>query len=123
MFRNVSILSHMKSPVPWRLSGNSSEHARVDSVIFQGVTVLGEGGGRTPLTWGDISGGLGEFATNVSVCALAGGCGERVLPRNNDGWTQDQICGRTPQPVVDGTQLPPLNMVDEQPYCGAAHRV
>ena len=117
LFRNISVASRMQSPTPWRLAGNTSENARLDGFTFQGVTVLG-----APLTTRDVvrGGGGGEYATNVTVCTLAADCGESVLPRAARGWTNDQICGRTKQPVVNGDRLPALTrdgFVGEKPYC------
>ena len=82
----------------------------MDSFIYEGVTIAGE-----PLTLAQAQAGVGEFATNVTVCEA--GCGTAVMPIGAVGWTKDQACGRTPQPYINGHQLPPIAYPGLMPYC------
>tara|TARA_B110000208_G_scaffold189036_1_gene249816 strand:- start:84 stop:686 length:603 start_codon:yes stop_codon:yes gene_type:complete len=114
ILRNVSITSAMKSPTPFRIIGNSTKNARVDTFVFDGVTMVG----GKPLTKSAVdAGGVGVYATNITVCEEGVGCADRFLPRAADEWTKDEICGRKPQPFVDGEELPPIQPHDEKPYC------
>ena len=112
LMRNISAALPFTSPTPFRVAGNVSADARVDRVVYEGVAVAG-----SPLTLAQVlkGGGLGELVTNVSVCA--DGCGDSILPTGASGWSQGQICGRTPQPYVAGKQLPPLTRPNAKPYC------
>ena len=89
LIRNLSSAQAFASPTPLRVAGNRSAGARIDRVVYEGVTIAG-----APLTLSQVQrGGLGEFVTNVSVCAAAEGCGSHILADNATGWSQDQICG------------------------------
>ena len=98
---------------PFQVSGNTSANARVDNVVFEGVRMPG---GR-PLSLADVTPGIGQLVTNVSVCKS--GCGEAILPAPAEGWSRRQTCGLAPQPAIGVKQLPPLARPDLQPWCAA----
>lgn len=80
LLRNISSSLPFASTTPFRISGNTSANARVDRVVYEGVTVAGR-----PLTLGQVQhGGLGELVTNVSVCAQ--GCGNGTRPEAPSSW-------------------------------------
>jgi hypothetical protein len=111
LLRNVSIAAPLPAPPAdaFHVAGNASEHARVDTVIYDGVTI-----GGVRLTDAQVRPGVGERASNVTVCV---GCSAELVPYASRGWTRDQICGRAPQPYIDGVQLPPLANPGMSPYC------
>lgn len=114
LLRNLSVANPFTSPTnPFRVSGNASIGARVDTVVYEGAQVAGQ-----PLSFANVQAGMGELVTNVSVCDR--GCGEAILPASAVGWSRAQVCGRTPQPAIAGKQFPSLTRADLQPWCAAA---
>lgn len=110
LVRNLTAALPFSSPDPYHVSGNISANARVDMLVYEGVRVAGK-----PLALTDVQKGIGPLVSNVTVCDQ--GCGDRILPPGAEGWTHDQICGRTPQPFIAGKQSPPLANRNLRPYC------
>lgn len=112
LLRNIDSAMPFSSPDAFHISGNRTKNARIDTVVFEGIRIAGRA-----LTRADVQSGVGTYVTNVSVCAE--GCGDRIVPSGvvPQAWTKAQICGRTPQPFINGRQLPPLAFPDIKPYC------
>ena len=111
MIRNLSAALPFASLTPFRMTGNASENARIDRVIYEGVTIAG-----TPLSVADVQrgGGEGQYVTNISVCEA--GCADAIVPLGS-GWTRAEVCGRAPQPFIAGKQLAPLTGPFNEPFC------
>ena len=116
LIRNLTSAQPFSSPTPFHVSGNESSNARIDTVVYEGVRIAGQ-----PLAMAAVQKDLGELVSNVSVCER--GCGDGILPPGGEGWSRDQVCGRTPQPYINGVQMPPLANRDPLPYCAAAGRI
>ena len=99
---------------PYLVSGNASEQARIDTLVYEDVRVAGK-----PLSEEEVNKGIGELVSNVTVCET--GCGNGILPPSSRGWSEEQICGRSPQPSINGTRLPPLTNPHLKPYCSSEH--
>ena len=113
LIRNLSSSMPFASPQPFHVSGNASANARIDNIVYEGVTIAGN-----PLTELELQqgGGMGQLVTNVTVCGHGQGCGNTILTQNSV-WSNAQVCGRTPQPSINGVQFPPLSDPDLMPYC------
>jgi hypothetical protein len=110
LLRNVKSTMAFVAPDPFHVSGNVTEDARVDLIVYEGVEIAGK-----MLTAAEVQAGVGPYVSNVSVCDQ--GCGNKIVPVGAIGWTKDQVCGRSPQPFVNGKQLPPLAGRNVFPYC------
>lgn len=92
----------------FQLLGNSTR-SWTDTVVYDNVTIAGK-----PISLEDVKPGIGPFVADVSVCT---GCVTQMFPSLADGtgWSVAETCMQAPQPVVDGTQLPPLTPVYPSP--------
>lgn len=114
ILRNISASLIFNAPATdaYHLFGHSPA-SLVDTFVFDNVAIAGQ-----HLTQEDVAPGIGPFATNIIVC---NGCVETMFPSLADGrsvWSDDQRCGRTPQPLCNGVRLPPLNdAVGQSPLC------
>ena len=111
---NASVRNHRRSGHGLGLGLGLGLGARVDTLVYDSVRIAGR-----LLEPADVQAGIGEYATNVTVCE---GCTACLVPQCRGdgaacGWTRAQVCGKAPQPFVNGVQLPPLADPDVHPYC------
>jgi len=119
ILRDVQIAAPFPAPPEdaYMIHGRSTR-SRADMFVFDNVKI-----GSSYLNNADIVPGIGKFATNIITCI---GCAAEYFSKLADGhmWSNDERCGRAPQPKIVGFQLPPLNdYVGEAPFCNSTTRV